>query len=441
MGLHQHGTFPDNAGQVEIHERRKIFRSLYIRDQALAISHGAPSWLSSLDLMPPVRAPTTESGELTSDVRLELAKLQSEAYRLLHPVKSSSQKLWGLKALLALEERLERFSREHQLPRAFYSESLREADLQLAFLGTRIYILSAFDQPTLNQRKQILDDTRLSLLLILPLQSDEHSTLREMFHGIVGSRKSLLSAGAREAGEAKLTIDQDEGYSGRSIRRAFHCLVIALPVTSLFHLARNVVWATDLRNGFAVSSTQDHQLLAAVCACFQHLETPPVHIDTYVYAIGRVLESLTQIIAIFRRSSSPDERRWSPDQNKATSPFQNDTFDAYNASLSSPDSSSWRLTSQSSRQSLCGEQVSLHPSTPPTLTDMLSFESGSSLFDLGGNWPGRGSADQARKRQRITNENDDCGENICRIDDTINMQEGARELGNIFHSIYSRGKL
>lgn len=189
MGLDRAvSTLPSlSLSPEEVEGRRKVFRSLYIRDQCSSIARGTPTWLPNCHPAP--LSAHEPSGTTHSEVALsvgiqeasqsegnetawcELASLQN---MLLHILCARENYAPGSvharrMSLGKLAQRLEIWSQKHGVPASAILATADDVSLHLAFLGTRMRVLetqrNAGGEAVTAARA--LHDARLSCLLFV----------------------------------------------------------------------------------------------------------------------------------------------------------------------------------------------------------------------------------------------------------------------------------
>lgn len=193
MGLHCHDSI--TPGQVnldlsldEIVERRKLFRSLYIRERCYATARGTlrrlPRYISDTNPVASSRAMSQgESHAPNGQSNLEsmsyleihepffiIAMIQDELHAVMFQVSSPDTRGMDQNmALSSIRQTLVAFARTHRLPYLQRPQTFQDLSMHLAYLGTRI---RAYE---LDDEHHILDDARLSCLLVMSACSNENS--------------------------------------------------------------------------------------------------------------------------------------------------------------------------------------------------------------------------------------------------------------------------
>ncbi|KAL2141926.1 hypothetical protein VTI28DRAFT_1811 [Corynascus sepedonium] len=189
MGLDRAVSTPPSQplSPEEVEGRRRVFRSLYIRDQCSSIARGTPTWLTNchstplsahepsgttnLEIAPSVEMQDACQSERNDTAWCELTSLQN---MLLHVLSARENHGPGCvharrMSLSRLMQRLELWSQKHGVPASAIPTTPDEVSLHLAFLGTRMRVL-------VTQRNveaeavtaaRALHDARLSCLLFL----------------------------------------------------------------------------------------------------------------------------------------------------------------------------------------------------------------------------------------------------------------------------------
>lgn len=195
MGLHCHDSI--TPGQMdldlsldEIFERRKLFRSLYTRERCYATARGTlrrlPRYLPDTKSGSSSRAMSQDasSGTLTAgrdgspsisagydeanEPLFNMAMIQDELHGAIFPGNPPETRMLEQNmALTSIRQKLTAFAQTHRLPSLKRPETFQDVSTHLAYLGTRIRAYELDDEHT------ILDDARLSCLLVMSACSDE----------------------------------------------------------------------------------------------------------------------------------------------------------------------------------------------------------------------------------------------------------------------------
>lgn len=193
MGLYCHE--PITPGQTdldlsldEIFERRKLFRSLYIRERCYATARGTlrrlPRYLPDTNSGSSSRAMSqdTSSATLTAgrgrspsisvghdeanEPLFNMAMIQDELHAAMFPGTPPETIMLEQKvALTGIRQKLMTFAQTHRLPSLKVPQTFQDLSLHLAYLGTRI---RAHELDC-----EVMDDARLSCLLVMSACSDE----------------------------------------------------------------------------------------------------------------------------------------------------------------------------------------------------------------------------------------------------------------------------
>jgi hypothetical protein len=301
MGLHCHDSTP---GQIdldldlsldEIVERRKLFRSLYIRERCYATARGTlrrlPRYLPQIQSGSSSRAMsqdassapwTSGNGESsleavshpdTNEPLFTMAVIQDELHAAMFPgSQPDTRRIEQEIAVSAVRQKLVAFSQAHRLPALKRPRTFQDLSLHLAFLGTRIraYELRLAE----DNERHILDDARLSCLLVMSACSDEKglgAAMSDMLDKLLqhmahrdwctdststlsqspgGSRR--LSAAVSAQGEEQLNSPQtpnkrfwpfgsDPSASPNSHLLRRQRVLELMPTSSMFILGRNIL--------------------------------------------------------------------------------------------------------------------------------------------------------------------------------------------------------
>lgn len=200
MGLHCHDSI--TPGQMdldlsvdEIVERRKLFRSLYIRERCYATARGtlrrlpryppetrsgsssrAMSQDASSDTLAAGRgeSPSASGGyDETNEPLLSMAMIQDELHAAMFPGNPPETRILEQKvALTSIRQKLTKFAKTHRLPSLKRPDTFQDLSVHLAYLGTRI---RAYEFDDDEHNLNVLDDARLSCLLVISACSDENT--------------------------------------------------------------------------------------------------------------------------------------------------------------------------------------------------------------------------------------------------------------------------
>lgn len=199
MGLHCHDAIAPAQMDLdlsldEIAERRKLFRSLYIRERCYATARGTlrrlPRYLPDTKSGSSSRAMSQDSSSATltagrggspsvspgydetNEPLFSIAMIQDELHAAMFPGNPPETRMLEQEiALTSIRQKLITFAKTHRLPSLTRPETFQDLSIHLAYLGTRIraYELDLADADEHN----VLDDARLSCLLVMSACSDE----------------------------------------------------------------------------------------------------------------------------------------------------------------------------------------------------------------------------------------------------------------------------
>lgn len=195
MGLYCHE--PITPGQTdldlsldEIFERRKLFRSLYIRERCYAVARGTvrrlPRYLPDTKSDSSSRAMSQDASSATltaergqspsipagyeeaNEPLFNMAMIQDELHAAMFPGTPPETIMLEQKvALTGIRQRLMTFAKTQRLPSLKPPQTFQDLSLHLAYLGTRI---RAYE---LDCEQNVMDDARLSCLLVMSACSGE----------------------------------------------------------------------------------------------------------------------------------------------------------------------------------------------------------------------------------------------------------------------------
>ncbi|KAH8909386.1 hypothetical protein BR93DRAFT_975668 [Coniochaeta sp. PMI_546] len=270
MGLH-HGHDPTGFSANEAAERRKVFRSLYMRDRNAAITRGTLLWLpndnskSSSSGRPPSDAnasdaePPDVSSALGYDSRYELARLQDRLYRLLCAGLPESSASNRRTSFARLQHRLKVWSQTNKVPSVNPPTTVDGVSLHLSFLGTRMQLnQSHANSQHSGGSAQLLHDARVCCLLLATSCGNQEAKDRDLEDrltqmlsppstpqqpGSSGSQWSSASSSSKpplSATEAACS-DTTPSRSAARPRLSLQRLATSFPPTAIFVLARHIL--------------------------------------------------------------------------------------------------------------------------------------------------------------------------------------------------------
>ncbi|KAL2012342.1 hypothetical protein VTN00DRAFT_5060 [Thermoascus crustaceus] len=288
MGLHQTYSVSNGVGPEEALERFKVLRSLYLRDKSLSISQGSVCWLSSVDCSLSSEFDQTGFADADFSVRIELAQLQEDIYRLFHAPERRRQpftKHWL--ALSGIEQRLDRWANIHGI---FSSHEPQDIHLQLEFLATRISAFRGSSEPS--HVRQALDGARASCRLLLRSYGNN-----DPFDTIPFGRTPSSSVGAAAKGETANW--ESSSNAGQEKDLLFHRLLDMFPVTAFFSLAKNLLLSVSVEE--ESQAVQDINLLQNVCSCYEELDAR-TQANNYIRKVGRAFKTVLEVVNLIRNS-------------------------------------------------------------------------------------------------------------------------------------------
>ena len=334
-GLHQCGNdlaSSSNISVIDAEERRKVFKSLFIRDRYSATACGAFTWLPRGGPKGPPPTPTSAvhvHGARPSDeieIQLaphwELAKIQDEFHHLLGLADASeiSPSEWRT-VFTRLQQKLERWTQTHKIPSSTRPSTVDGISLHLAFLGIRIRLLS-LDINTGDTVQQVsaqtLHDARLSCLLVATSCSHyPNQTLTARLDHLLDKSELTSSRGAQTHSSSSNSsptsesspsspifysttdapqrtgsmtpplMDQNSAEVQATVPLPFHRLANVFPTAAVFVIARHILSLgpcaqtsqspSHLAHHDAQTQhemIQDKWLLEALLLCFRSTQLP-----------------------------------------------------------------------------------------------------------------------------------------------------------------------
>ncbi|KAK3368609.1 hypothetical protein B0H63DRAFT_565263 [Podospora didyma] len=375
MGLHHAGqglsVSPFSAEEIE--ERQKVFRSLYIRDRAAALTRGTPLWLPRSNLkFPPLADPTSitipnpsspetpaRRYETNRVAWYELATLQSELHHAVFDESTQTSIQERRLSLVRLRQSLQVWSQKHAVPSSTVPAGMDEVSLHLAFLGTRIrtidgHKLGGADADAAAQWQASLDARISCLLMLVSCSGRRDERLVEQLEQLLRKRRNMSGetlvsnantkpgtpasspsspTGTRAASES---LKSQSTISKLSSPLGIQRLTIFFPTAALFTLARNILGigpAASRRNSLfqSISDQQEERqgqiaediaLLRGLHACFRDaaavVNSDP---DNHAVKVGRVIQVLVDIVSAVLDPASSNTDPIDPLLTSAISPI------------------------------------------------------------------------------------------------------------------------
>lgn len=289
MGLYQSQAISEGFTVEEVIERRKVFRSLYIRDKNSAICRGSNPWLPSYGSKVSPLSYQLDEKEAKHVPRLELARIQDDVYRYFRsgevPGLTSSK---HLQLVSKYKRRLEEWITTY-LVKDNIAESTNSVSLLLSSLATRIAIFRGSSHE--RHREKAFKDAKASCIILL--QALEHrmdpnllNTLRQL----VGRLRPLI--------EQSSCIENGDTISVL----ALHQLTASFPLAALFLVAKNVLEPITTEDDTLSDTKEEISLLERLRDCFA--ETGGHHqAESFVSKLNSTLDTLVRAI---RQKTCPD---------------------------------------------------------------------------------------------------------------------------------------
>lgn len=286
---------PSDLSPEKVEERRKVFRSLYIRDQCSAITRGAPTWLPNrgFSSLPAQELSGTTGSELAPSVVVMqeatqfgsneaawvgLAHLQNTLLHILFARENNPPGPAPRRraSLVKLARSLEQWSQKHGVPSSAVPTTVDDFSLHLAFIGTRMRVLASHrgeEMEFASAAARVLHDARLScLLLLVACDGGKNKDLVARLERLLDIRGSPPAAVAGTAGitvpsmpstspsvspppdAARPPLTEASGSRSNMVSPAAskiskpspnsigaHRLALVFPTIALFALARNIL--------------------------------------------------------------------------------------------------------------------------------------------------------------------------------------------------------
>lgn len=301
VGLHQSRVIREASCPEEAEERFKVIRSLYIRDKSFLLSRGSVCWLPTFDCTLDPAVIQRSATESSYSVRIQLAALQEEVYRLFHSAESYKKPNAERGAELArLDKQMSKWAEAHGIFASVLP--VRDADLKLQFFSTRI---NAFRQSLEdNHMCQVLNDARASCLLLLMACGKFDQSMVTRYKALPLSRdQSNLSDLATDIQKNKLENSKKEAFvdldnaSQKAFSANHHSLLESFSPSAFCALVKNALVAVS--GVHSAQEEEDISLLEGVCACYQELDTR-YQGESYVQKVGRIFCDLLEITRLIR---------------------------------------------------------------------------------------------------------------------------------------------
>ena len=303
MGLHQARSTPKDTSPEEVQERFKVFRSLYLRDKSLSTSRGSICWLPSWDCSLNPEFHETSPSDSGYAVRLRLARLEDESYRLFHSVGSPKLSLPDYQsAVLRIEQELASWAMESDVFSLPYA-STHDVGLQLEFLAARICVLRKSCEP--DHVRQALRDSRASCLLVIISYGKHEPSMIDQLDELLSSKKCPKSSRKKASGRAgrsskvPLSVASSATASDPLSLRS-HSLLDIFSVPAFFLLAKNVIWPSSTANS---SVAEDLDLMLRACACYKDYNDR-TQANNHARKVGQSFSNLLEVMNLIKESHS-----------------------------------------------------------------------------------------------------------------------------------------
>lgn len=277
MGLHQSRACASGVDADEALERRKVFRSLYVRDKNLAVCRGSSAWLPASEPFVSAADGGGDADEAKYAPRLELAHIQDDVHRSLHAAEAPDLPPAKRTHLLArLEHRLERWAAAHQVVKkaaSSASTSGEAASLALAFFATRLCVARCADEHDIRLSALAASDANICCLLFLQATAAQpDARLAESLDQLLG-RKRAAPTPQPDEDEAAVSASASASSSSLGTRPPSLCgsdvdpasslprLTAAFPLACIFQLAKTATTAANTTTPETVPARADDDLL------------------------------------------------------------------------------------------------------------------------------------------------------------------------------------
>jgi len=308
IGLHQVHSAHEGVSSEEAQERLKVFTSLYLRDKSFSTSRGSIGWLPSFDCSLPSELGESGLADSTFAVRIDLARLQDEIYRLFHSADSSRRSSAKYKSdLLRIEQGLGHWANANEVFSSPIASS-RDVDLQLEFLAVRICVFRKSPEPS--HMRQALSDSRASCLLVVISYGKHEPSMIEQLDDLLSSKSPSESPGTRTSGRSSKRGKTSSSESTKQNTSEFdpsrlHSLLDSFSVPAFCLLATNLIWPSSAYD--ESKAEEDLDLLQRTCASYKELDAR-TQANNHTRKVGRAFKSLLEVVNLIKTSqqlSSP----------------------------------------------------------------------------------------------------------------------------------------
>lgn len=282
MGIHQRLKSPGDVTPADCEERMKVFRSLFLRDKSLCISHSANCWLPSAHCSMYLDLGKQLSASKMGSMRLHLASLQEETSTILNSMQGPGSNSHENATLKRLEQGFEEWLND-------YAElndpgSTVSIDLVMDLYACRLAILQYSSDS--NHQKTLLSDARTSChLLCTKMEMLEKMAISDIQALVNPSTESKDLVEDLSKREVDGVIDQSAypSFPLRSLAESFSCVGYFTIVKSILSTESEETCRGDLR------------LLQSVCQIFKKSELNTLE-DNYTQKVLRTFQALLAIV-------------------------------------------------------------------------------------------------------------------------------------------------
>ena len=282
------------------------------REKSFSIFRGSVCWLSRFDCTLFSEFGRNRPTDSKFGVRIQLATLEDEVYRLHHSPKRSSARY--KKSLQHLEQSLEYWVIVNEVFRSAYVGT-HDADLQFEFLSARICTRRKSFEPGYVCR--VLSDSRASCLLVVIFYGKYELSMIEQFDILLLSERSSErfsgNFSGRSSKSGKVFSPEFISYEASEyVPSRFHKLLDVFAVPAFFLLVMNLVWSSSVDN--ELNAEEDLILLRMTCACFKEVRAR-IQANNHIRKVGQAFEGLFEVIDLVGAFQQPQSSRFDIQQS------------------------------------------------------------------------------------------------------------------------------
>lgn len=282
MGLHQRLKSLGDVNPADCEERLKVFRSLFLRDKSLCISHSANYWLPSAHCSMYLDLGKQLSASKMGSMGLHLALLQEETSTILNSTQCQDSNSHGNAALKRLEQGFEEWLNEYA--ELNDPESTVSIDLVMDLYACRLAALQHSSDP--EHKIKLLSDARESCRLLCTkmrlLEKIAISDIQALVNPSVDSKDPVENALKQEM-DGVINQNEYPSFPLRSLAEGFSCIGYFTIVKFILSVESEETCRGDLH------------LLQSVCQIFKKSELNTLE-DNYTQKVLRTFQALLALV-------------------------------------------------------------------------------------------------------------------------------------------------